>query len=57
MKFRYTVGINEYKRMDTQELRDAFQINLFEEGKLNLLYCEVERGIIGAAVPTIKDLK
>ena len=56
MEVRYTVGINEYKRMDTQELRDAFQVNLFEEGKLNLLYCEVERGIVGAAVPTVTSL-
>jgi len=38
--------------MTTAELRDAFQIDLFESGKLNLLYCEVERGIVGAAIPT-----
>lgn len=56
MEVRYTVGINEYKQMDTQTLRDAFQVNLFEEGTLNLLYCEVERGIIGAAVPTVTSL-
>lgn len=52
MDVRYTVGRNEYKRMTTAELRDAFQIDLFESGKLNLLYCEVERGIVGAAIPT-----
>lgn len=57
MDVRYTVGKNEYKRMTTQELRDAFLVNLFEEGKLNLLYAEVERGIIGAAVPTGEALK
>lgn len=38
--------------MNTQELRDAFQVSLFEPGALNLLYCEVERGVVGAAVPT-----
>jgi 4-deoxy-L-threo-5-hexosulose-uronate ketol-isomerase len=43
--------------MNTQELRDAFQINIFETGQLNLLYCEVERGIVGAAVPTTETLK
>jgi 4-deoxy-L-threo-5-hexosulose-uronate ketol-isomerase len=42
--------------MDTQELRDAFMVDLFNEGELNLLYCEVERGIIGAAVPTGSEL-
>ncbi len=52
METRYTVGKNEYKGMTTAELRDAFQVDLFEAGKLNLLYCEVERGIIGAAIPT-----
>ncbi|MFD2257858.1 5-dehydro-4-deoxy-D-glucuronate isomerase [Luteolibacter algae] len=57
MNIRYTVGINEYRRMNTQELRDAFQVNIFETGEINLLYCEVERGIIGAAVPTTTALK
>lgn len=56
MDVRYTVGKNEYKRMTTQELREAFLVDLFEAGKLNLLYCEVERAIVGAAVPTIGSL-
>jgi 4-deoxy-L-threo-5-hexosulose-uronate ketol-isomerase len=51
MDVRYTIGKNEYKRMTTGELRDAFLVDLFEEGALNLLYCEVERAISGAAVP------
>ena len=42
--------------MTTEELRDSFLISLFETGKLNLLYCEVERGIVGAAVPTDSSL-
>ena len=53
MDVRYTIGKNEYKRMTTGELRDAFLVDLFEEGKLNLLYCEVERAIVGAAWQTI----
>lgn len=57
MKVRYTVGVNEYKHMSTQELRDAFMIeDLFVEGELNLLYCEVERSIVGAVVPTAEPL-
>ena len=57
MDVRYTVGKNEYKRMTTDELREAFLVDLFVAGKLNLLYCEVERAITGAAVPTGCALK
>ena len=57
MDVRYTVGKNEYKRMTTQELRDAFlNTALYQPGKVNLMYCEVERGIAGFAVPTGKTL-
>jgi len=56
MDTRYTIGTGEYKRMTTQELREAFLVDLFEAGQLNLLYCEVERAIIGAAVPTAGSL-
>ena len=56
MDTRYTVGVNEYKRMSTAELRDAFMVDLFEEGRLNLLYCEVEGSVVGAAVPTNASL-
>lgn len=56
MNIRYTIGKNEYKRMTTDELRDAFVVDLFEAGDLNLLYCEVERSIVGAAVPTVTKL-
>lgn len=56
MDIRYTIGKNEYKRMTTDELRDAFLVDLFEAGDLNLLYCEVERAIVGAAVPTVAKL-
>jgi 4-deoxy-L-threo-5-hexosulose-uronate ketol-isomerase len=52
MDVRYTVGKNEYKGMATDELREAFMVEVFEQGVLNLLYCEVERSIVGAAVPT-----
>jgi 4-deoxy-L-threo-5-hexosulose-uronate ketol-isomerase len=56
MDVRYTVGKNEYKHMTTQDLRDSFLVDLFEAGKLNLLYTEVERSIVGAAVPTAEAL-
>jgi len=56
MNTRYTIGQNEYKRMTTDELRDAFLVDLFEDGKMNFLYCEVERGVVGAVVPTAEGL-
>ena len=33
MDVRYTVGKNEYKRMTTDELREAFLVDLFEAGE------------------------
>ncbi len=53
MEVRYTVGKKEYSRMTTEELRDTFLINtLFEPNSVRLVYCEVERSIVGSAVPT-----
>ena len=52
MGIRYTVGRDAYTRMTTQELRDAFLVDVFEPGAITLLYCEVERVIVGGAVPT-----
>jgi len=56
MNIRYTAGLAEYKAMDTEALRNAFLADLFETGKLNLLYCELDRVILGAAVPTVEAL-
>ena len=57
MDVRYTTGKNEYRRMTTEELRAAFlNTKLYAPGKVNLMYCEVERGIAGFAVPTTKAL-
>lgn len=57
MNVRYTTSLNEYKGMDTEALRAAFLADLFETGALNLLYCEVDRAIIGAAVPIDRPLQ
>lgn len=58
MDVRYTVGKNEYKRMTTAELRNAFLVDsLFKKGEIELVYCEVERGILGSAVPSGSPLK
>lgn len=57
MQVRYTVGRHEYQRMTTAELRSAFLVDLFEPGHLHLLYTEVERAVIGAAIPTTEPLR
>ena len=57
METRYAVGREEYRRMTTEELRAAFlDTKLHERGAINLMYCEVERGIAGFAVPTSAPL-
>jgi len=57
MEVRYTTGREEYKRMTTAELRAAFMNTaLHKPGQIRLMYCEVERGIAGFAVPTAKTL-
>lgn len=53
MEVRYTVGKDAYSKMNTQALRDTFLVeSLFKVGSIELVYCEVERGIVGSAVPT-----
>lgn len=52
MKMKYTVGKNEYSRMTTDELRETFLIDdLFAIDTVVLNYCEVERSVVGSAVP------
>ena len=53
MQYKYTVSKKEYSRMNTAEIRDTFLIDgLFEPNKLVLNYCEIERSVVGSAVPT-----
>ncbi|ADE53840.1 5-dehydro-4-deoxy-D-glucuronate isomerase [Coraliomargarita akajimensis] len=57
MESRYATGINEYKSMNTAQLRDAFLIDqLFKEDEVHLQYCETDRTIVGSAVPTSTEL-
>lgn len=58
MQVKYTVGRNEYQKMSTQELRNNFLIDsLFQSDEVQLVYCEVERSIVGSAVPVHTPLK
>ncbi len=56
MEIRYSADQVRFQRMTTEEIRENFLVDLFEEGKINFLYSEVDRAIIGAAVPTNQKL-
>lgn len=46
-----------YSRMTTEELRETFLLSdLFQPGKLDLVYADLDRAVIGSAVPTDKTL-
>jgi len=45
-----------YQTMTTEELRKNFFLSLFAPGNLELVYTDVDRAIIGSAVPTGKPL-
>lgn len=57
MKIRYFADQIRYQRMNTSELRDTFLVgDIFQTGKLSLLYTEADRAIVGSAVPGSKAL-
>jgi len=46
-----------YKSLDTTGLRDRFLLeDLFSEGQLQLTYTDLDRAIVGSAVPTVEPL-
>lgn len=52
MQYRYTADINGYRRMTTSELRDSFLLDaIFTAGELNLVYTDIDRAIVGGAMP------
>lgn len=57
MQVRYTTGIDAYKTMTTEQLRETFLIDtLFQPGQVDTVYCEVERAIVGSVVPVSQKL-
>ena len=57
MHTRYSVHPEAYQHMNNKELRQNFLVDsLFNEGKLDLLYWENERAVIGSAIPTSDPL-
>ena len=58
MKFLHTADRERYRRMTTDELREAYLIDdMFLPGELTLCYTDVERCVVGSAVPTGEALE
>jgi 4-deoxy-L-threo-5-hexosulose-uronate ketol-isomerase len=57
MDVRYVADPVRFQRMNTNEIRNSFLVDqLFQPNKIYLLYSEVDRGIIGSAVPGAEKL-
>jgi len=57
MKIRYSADIVRYKTMTNSELRDTFVVdNLFQPDVVHLTYSDIDRGVIGSAVPVETSL-
>lgn len=57
MEVRYVADAVRFQRMTTVEIRESFLVDkLFEANQIYLLYSEVDRGIIGSAVPGKENL-
>jgi 4-deoxy-L-threo-5-hexosulose-uronate ketol-isomerase len=51
MEIRFSPGINEYKALNSEQLRSAYFIEkLFNKGQVDLVYSDVDRAVIGSAV-------
>jgi 4-deoxy-L-threo-5-hexosulose-uronate ketol-isomerase len=58
MKIQNSPHVKEYAMMTTPELRDSFMLpDLFQPGECDLVYWEVDRAIIGSAVPIDSPLR
>ena len=58
MEVRYAPNDEAYQRMTTAELRRSFVVeNLFAPGVVTMMYSDVDRVIVGSAVPLRTPLK
>lgn len=58
MEIRYSADIVRYKTMTNSELRDAFVVDgLFVPDRVSLTYSDIDRGIIGSALPVATKLE
>jgi 4-deoxy-L-threo-5-hexosulose-uronate ketol-isomerase len=52
MEFLFTADRERYRRMTTSELRDAYMVDgMFVPGEVTLCYTDIDRAIVGSAVP------
>jgi 4-deoxy-L-threo-5-hexosulose-uronate ketol-isomerase len=52
METRYLADPERFEWMNTIEVRDRFLVEtLFEEGSVELVYCDSDRAVVGSAVP------
>lgn len=57
MKVRYTADPIRFARMTTEEVRENFLVDeLFAADSIYMLYSDVDRAIVGSAVPATKTL-
>jgi 4-deoxy-L-threo-5-hexosulose-uronate ketol-isomerase len=57
MKVRYTADPVRFSRMTTDEVRESFLVDgLFAPDCISMVYCDVDRAIVGSAVPATKPL-
>jgi 4-deoxy-L-threo-5-hexosulose-uronate ketol-isomerase len=57
MEVRYTPDVISYKTMKTEDIRKAFLMeDLFQEGKIQTIYFDLDRAIVGGAVPMKRPL-
>ena len=57
MEVRYAPDPQRFERMNTAEVRQSFLVDdLFVPGKLKLVYSDIDRLMIGSAVPTTTPL-
>ena len=58
MEVRYAPDPGRFEFMNTSELRESFLIsNAFVPGEINLTYSDIDRVIVGGAMPTGTELK
>ena len=58
MEFLFTADRERYRRMTTSELREAYMVkSMFVPGEVTLCYTDIDRAIVGSAVPLKKPLR
>ncbi|HPI74620.1 MAG TPA: 5-dehydro-4-deoxy-D-glucuronate isomerase, partial [bacterium] len=57
MKSRIVADPVRFPRMTTEEIRTTFLLDsLFKPDVIEMVYCDVDRAIVGSAVPAAKPL-